>query len=167
MSSSSGSLTQYFLKTLQSTVNHILNYPLTDLKFVFPVVAVIIASGVVRHFSVKQRVDSSPAYEKKREKFSLPADRFNAEVGVILNEKYGSYVGAMENDLYVIERIRKRFMKLLRRYRRYDTMARSTFERRSKKGKSMRKQVLNDLIDTYAEIKKMDLSAITLELEEN
>lgn len=163
---SSGSpILQYILTTLSGMWNHIINYPLTDLKFLIPVISMVAMSGVVRHMSVKQRIDSSPSLEKKREKFSLPRDRFNVEVDVILREDYSSYVRAMENDLFEIEFLRKKFMRTLRKYRRVDAMTRSTFERRVKRGKKLKKAVLNELIDAYTDIKKMSLSAITIETE--
>ncbi len=163
--SSSGSLLQYFASTLQSVAQHIVNYPLTDMKFVIPITFVVLLSVYVRHLSVRQKIDSSPTLEKKRERFKLPMDRFNMEVDIILREDYRTYVRAMENDIYEIELIRKRFKKLLKKYNRYEFMSRSAIERRKKKGLRLRKSILNDLIDTYSEIKKMNLSAITLEVE--
>lgn len=164
--SSANPLYQYFFTMIQTMVHDILYDPLTDVKFIVPVMAIIIASVFVRHMSVKQTVDSSPTLEKKRERFKLPRDRFNVEVDIILRENYSSYVRAMESDLIKLEQIRKRFKKLLRRYNRYEYMARSSIERREKRGRRMSKSVLNELIDTYSEIKKMNLSAITLDIEE-
>lgn len=163
--SSSSSLFQYFLTMVQQMVQHILNYPITDMKFVIPIMAVVIISVFIRHMSVKETVDTSPTLEKKREKFKLPRDRFNVEVDHIMREDYRSYVRAMENDLFEIELIRKKFKRVLRKYNRFDNMTRSTIDRRSRKGKKLRKEALNELIDTYSEIKKMNMSAITLEVE--
>lgn len=163
--SSSSSMLQYFMTTLQQMLVKVLNDPVTDMKFVVPVASVIILSLFIRHMSVKETVDSAPELEKKRERFKLPRDRFNVEVDIIMREDYSSYVRAMERDLYEIELIRKKFKKLLKKYNRYEYMTRSAIDRRSKKGKKMRKAVLNDMIDTYSEFKRMNLAAITLEVE--
>lgn len=164
--SSNSSMLQYFATTLQQVLQKILNDPATDMKFVVPILSVIIISVLIRHMSVKETVDSAPELEKKRERFKLPRDRFNVEVDIIMREDYKSYVQAMEKDLDEIEMIRKKFRKLLRKYNRFEYMSRSTIVRRKKKGKKMRKAVLNDMIDTYSEIKRMNLAAITLDTED-
>lgn len=162
---SSSPYLQYLYNTFEKMYNQVSTHPFTDMKFLVPVVLILCLSFVVRQFSVAQKVDSSPTLEKKREKFTLPNDRFNLEVGVIMREDYNVYVRAMESDMRSVDQIRKRFVKQLKKYRKFDILSRSPFSRRKKKGDILRKSMLNDLIDTYTEIKRLNLTVISVDLE--
>ncbi len=163
--SSSSVILGYIANLLQTMVHHILTYPLTDMKFLVPVLAVVVTSVYVRHLSVKQKVDSPPSLKPKRERFRLPNDRFNREVGTIMAEQYAGYINSMKKDFESVGELQRRFSRAARMYSKYNSMLKSPSKKRREKAEIRRREILRELIEIYSDLKRISLSVITLDEE--
>lgn len=151
---------------LLTIARDITSHPVTDFRFLIPVLSLIIFSGVLRHMSKVQKVDQMPEISRKGENLILPEDRFHLEVLNIMNEKYSRYVYMMQDDFDRLNEARLNFKRLRKRYWRYVSMSSSPFKRRREKGVTMAKSVLNDMIDLYVSTRKASPNVLLVEAEE-
>lgn len=155
-----GSAFSQLLNDITSSIHLMLSDPLGMMKFTIPVAAVFVTSFAARRYAKKQKIDTLPSFEKKREMFSLPRDRLNLEVSRIMKENYSMVVSKIRSDFESTNEKYRTYKKLLKRYKKYNSRIDSSIRRIRTHAIFMRKEILNQLMelhDSLAEIKANNL----------
>ncbi len=159
LSSGISAITGTFTVILQG----ILENPLVDLRFLVPVVVLLVITMSFRHSSKKTVTDSPPTLQQKREPFVTPNDRFNSELKRIEQNDMEFYLRSFEHDLERFKEYSRKLKLLKRDYFRYDKWALSQRPKRSQRGKKLQKEVFDEIVSLYSDLKKMRLSVIETE----
>ncbi len=97
-----------------------------------------------------------------KEPFDLPTDRFNREVNIIQSNNYEKYLADMGNDFEALMRNSMDFKRLMKAYRRYDAMSKSTYKKRKKRGEELKLDTFRKILDLYASVRKMKMEHFEL-----
>ncbi len=153
------SLVSTALNDFYSSLQTMFAAPGNMIRFFIPVTIIFLSSFAVRHYTKKQRLDSIPNFEKKRERFALPDDIFNEEVSNIMRGDYSTQVSKITMDFYHAYMEYKEFKILIRRYRRYRARMGSSFKRVRERSSDKSKIVLNQLLDLHQRLGELAKSA--------
>lgn len=138
-------------------------YPLLLFRFLIPIVLIFGATFSLQRRSRKTKIDSLPTLEQKREKFIVPTDFFNRELEFIKNDDYRHYLNPILKEMDNMETIRQNLKILMKRYSKYENMSQSSYSRRKKKGLELRNETFNQILETYAQVKKLKFSTVEME----
>ena len=138
-------------------------YPLLLFRFLIPIVLIFGATFSLQRRSRKTKIDSLPTLEQKREKFIVPTDFFNRELEFIKNDDYRHYLNPILKEMEKMETIRQNLKILMKRYSKYENMSQSSYSRRKKKGLELRNETFNQILETYAQVKKLKFSTVEME----
>jgi len=138
-------------------------YPLLLFRFLIPVVLIFGVTFSLQRRSRKTKIDSLPTLEQKREKFLVPTDFFNRELEFIKNDDYRHYLNPILKEMERMEVIRQNLKILMKRYSKYENMSQSSYSRRKKKGLQLRNETFNQILETYAQVKKLKFSTVEIE----
>ncbi len=138
-------------------------YPLLLFRFLIPIVLIFGATFSLQRRSRKTKIDSLPTLEQKREKFIVPTDFFNRELEFIKNDDYRHYLNPILKEMDNMETIRQNLKILMKRYSKYENMSQSSYSRRKKKGLELRNKTFNQILETYAQVKKLKFSTVEME----
>ena len=138
-------------------------YPLLLFRFLIPVLLIFGATFSLQRRSRKTKIDSLPTLEQKREKFIVPNDFFNRELEFIKNDDYRHYLNPILKEMERMETIRQNLKILMKRYSKYESMSQSSYSRRKKKGLQLRNETFNQILETYAQVKKLKFSTVEIE----
>jgi hypothetical protein len=155
-----GAVLSQLMNEIVSSIQIMFSSPLDMMKFTIPVAAVFVTSFAARRYAKKQKIDTLPSFEKKREMFSVPQDRINLEVSRIMKENYSDVVSRIKSDFESANDKYRLYKKLLRRYRKYNSRIDSSIRRIRSRAISRRKEIMSQLIDLHAslvEIKAKEL----------
>jgi len=155
------------LPFLDSILKDITHNPVTDFRFLIPVVSILIFSVVLKHMSKVQKVDREPELERKQEAFLLPSDIFHVEVENIMKGNSERYVRMMQEEFDRLKMAGLNFKRLKRRYRRCLSMSRSGFKRRRARGELRLKEVLDRMMDLYSDVNRAKSSVLFVDTEES
>lgn len=151
---------QGFFSTFESNVEA---YPLILMRFLVPVVILLIATLAVQRVSKKEKVDSAPTAEQKREQFVTPDDFFNREMEHIGNDDYEHFLKPMEIEFKRIRETSEQFKVLDKLYKKYDSKTRSTSRRRRKRALEMRREIFNQILELYNYMRQLRLEIVEYE----
>lgn len=151
------------LGAFQTLTQNIKAYPLVVMRFLVPVLIILLITLSIQRLSKKAVVNSTPTLEQKREQFIIPADFFNKEVDHIKSDDYEYYLSPMEKQFDVLRDHSETFKRLLKAYRKYDALSNSSYKRRKKRGQEMRKNTFNEILDLYTSIRKMKYAIVEIE----
>ncbi len=149
-----------FQGTFSTFVSNIEAYPLILMRFLVPVILLLIATMAVQRVSKKEKVDSAPTIEQKMEQFTIPDDFFNQEMDYIRNDEYEHYLRPMGVEFRRLKEAFDQFKVLDKLYRKYDARTRSASKRRRKRALELRKEVFNQILELYNYIRRMKLSIV-------
>ena len=138
-------------------------YPLLLFRFLIPIVLIFGATFSLQRRSRKTKIDSLPTLEQKREKFIVPTDFFNRELEFIKNDDYRHYLNPILKEMEKMETIRQNLKILMKRYSKYENMSQSSYSRRKKRGLELRNETFNQILETYAQVKKLKFSTVEIE----
>ena len=138
-------------------------YPLLLFRFLIPIVLIFGATFSLQRRSRKTKIDSLPTLEQKREKFIVPTDFFNRELEFIKYDDYRHYLNPILKEMDNMETIRQNLKILMKRYSKYENMSQSSYSRRKKKGLELRNETFNQILETYAQVKKLKFSTVEME----
>jgi len=138
-------------------------YPLLLFRFLIPVALIFGVTFSLQRRSRKTKIDSLPTLEQKREKFLVPTDFFNRELEFIKNDDYRHYLNPILKEMERMEVIRQNLKILMKRYSKYENMSQSSYSRRKKKGLQLRNETFNQILETYAQVKKLKFSTVEIE----
>ena len=138
-------------------------YPLLLFRFLIPIVIIFGATFSLQRRSRKTKIDSLPTLEQKREKFIVPTDFYNRELEFIKNNDYRHYLNPILKEMDKMETIRQNLKILMKRYSKYENMSQSSYSRRKKKGLELRNETFNQILETYAQVKKLKFSTVEME----
>jgi hypothetical protein len=138
-------------------------YPLLLFRFLIPILLIFGATFSLQRRSRKTKIDSLPTLEQKREKFIVPTDFFNRELEFIKNDDYRHYLNPILKEMDKMETIRQNLKILMKRYSKYENMSQSSYSRRKKKGLQLRNETFNQILETYAQVKKLKFSTVEIE----
>ena len=141
-------------------ISNIESYPLILMRFLVPVLLLLIATMAVQRVSKKEKIDSTPTVEQKREQFVVPDDFFNKEVGYITNDEYEHYLRPMENEFRRMKETFDQFKVLDKLYKKYDARTRSASRRRRKRALEMRREVFDQILELYNYLRQVRLSIV-------
>lgn len=147
----------------QALAQNIEAYPLVVMRFLVPVLIIFIITLSIQRLSRKAVVNSTPTLEQKREQFIIPADFFNKEVDHISSEDFEYYIKPMDKQFGIMKDYSDTFRRLLKAYRKYDALSNSSYKRRKKRGEEWRKQTFNEILDLYANIRRMKFTVVEVE----
>ena len=139
---------------------HFLYNPLADLKFLVPVVLLFALTLMLRHRVKKTKVDSAPTLEQKREPFAVSQDKFNSEI--IRAQKFDiqSYVDSLSKDVEKIKQKYDDFKSTRKLYYKYERLSESQNPRKKKKGEEGKRELFDEMVKLYSQLKTMKLSVI-------
>lgn len=144
-------------------VSNVEAYPLILMRFLVPVVLLLIVTMAVQRVSKKEKIDSPPTTEQKREQFVLPDDFFNKEMGYIRNDEYDHFLRPMEIEFKRMKDTLDQFKVLSKLYRKYDSRTRSASRKRRKRAMEMRSEVFNQILELYNYLRQVKLSIVEYE----
>lgn len=144
-------------------VQNIRAYPLLLFRFLIPIVLIFGATFSLQRRSRKTKIDTLPTLEQKREKFVVPKDFFNRELEFIKNDDYRHYLNPILREMDNMEKIRDQLKFLMKMYSKYENMSQSSYLRRRKKGLELRNQTFNQILELYAQVKKLKFSTVEIE----
>ncbi|OWP55886.1 MAG: hypothetical protein B2I17_07770 [Thermoplasmatales archaeon B_DKE] len=131
-------------------------------RFIIPILLVFVVSFSYSRLSKKAYIDAPPTLAQMKEPFDLPADRFNKEVKIIQSNNYEKYLTDMGSDFEVLMQNSQDFKRLLKAYRRYDAMSKSTYKKRKKRGEELKLVTFRRILDLYASVRKMKMDHFEL-----
>lgn len=134
--------------------------PVILLRFLIPVIILLIATLAVQRVSKKEKIDSAPTVEQKRERFVVPDDFFNREINHISRDDYDYFLQPMEIQFKRIKEAFDQFKVLDKLYRKYDARTRSSSNRRRIRALEKRKEVFDQILDIYNYLKMLKLSVV-------
>lgn len=146
-----------FFSTFESNVEA---YPLILMRFLVPVIMLLIATLAVQRVSRKEKIDSSPTAEQKREHFVTPDDFFNQEMGHISRDDYQHFLRPMETEFKRVREAVEQFKVLDKLYRKYDARTRATSRKKRKKALEMRREVFNQILDLYNYVRQLKMTIV-------
>ncbi len=148
---------------ITSILGDILNNPLIDLRFLIPVITLLFIVLSFRHSSKKSVIDSPPTLQQKREPFITPDDRLSSELKRIEQNDMEYYIRSFEHDVDKFKEYSRKLKLLKREYFRYDRWVLSQRPKKSQKGKRLQKEIFDEIVSLYADLKSLRLSVITTE----
>ncbi|QRF74709.1 hypothetical protein Thermo_00197 [Thermoplasmatales archaeon] len=131
-------------------------------RFIIPILLVFVVSFSYSRLSKKAYIDAPPTLAQMKEPFDLPADRFNKEVKIIQSNNYEKYLTNMGSDFEALMQNSLDFKRLLKAYRRYDAMSKSTYKKRKKRGEELKLETFRRILDLYASVRKMKMDHFEL-----
>lgn len=152
-----------FQGTFSTFESNVESYPLLLMRFLVPVVLLLIATLAVQRVSKKEKIDSAPTAEQKIEQFVTPDDFFNKEISHIGKDDYEHFLRPMEVEFKRIKEATEQFKVLNKLYKRYDARTRSTSRKRRKKALAMRREVFNQILELYNYIRQLKLEIVEYE----
>ncbi len=141
-------------------------YPLLILRFLVPVLLLFVATLAVQRVSKKEKIDSAPTVEQKREQFVTPDDFFNREVEFIKKDDYEHYLQPMEIEFKRIRETLEQFKVLDKLYKKYDARTNSPYKKRRNRAMTLRKEVFEQIMDLYNYLRQLKLSVVEYEVKE-
>ncbi len=151
------------IPTYNQLFSVVLDNPLNDAKFLFPVAVLVIISMAMKHYSKKSTLTSPPSFEQKREKFLVPVNSFNM---------YISRVNAMD-DQYFLNEVDVEIQKLKDLQRAYEVTKKKYFSvlrkirgsqrYRTRKGDTEKKKLFSEILAIYEEIRKTKMRVVEVE----
>lgn len=143
-------------------MSNLSNSPQFLFRFVLPVFLVFVMSVVYQRMSKRTRVDAPPTLEQMKEPFDLPEDRFNTEVKVIQSNNYEKYLTDMGSDFEALKQNSLDFKRLLKAYRKYDAMSKSTYKKRKRRGEELKQETFKSILNLYANVRRMKMERFEL-----
>ena len=137
------------------SLHQMLSSPVDMLKFTIPVAILFAYSFTLQRYTKKQRIDSLPSFESRREIFQLPEDEFNVEVADIMRENYSKTVSDISRNFNEAKLKYKRYRKLIKEYTRYNRRMTSSIRFLKKRAVERRKDTLRRLVDLEAELESL------------
>lgn len=150
---------------ISTFVSNVEAYPLLLMRFLVPVVLLFVATLAVQFVSRREKVDSAPTTEQKREQFTIPDDFYNMEVAHIRKDDYGYFLKPMEIQFARIRETMEQFKALDKLYRKYDSKTRSASKRKREKAVVRRKEVFDHILELYNYLRNLQLE--TVEFDES
>lgn len=141
-------------------VSNVEAYPLILMRFLVPVIVLLIATMAVQRVSKKEKIDSAPTTEQKREQFVVPDDFFNREMDFIRNDQYDHYLRPMGVEFKRLKEVFDQYKVLDKLYRKYDAKTRSASTKRRNRALEMRKQVFDQILQLYNYLRQTKLSIV-------
>lgn len=138
-------------------------YPMILMRFLVPVILLLVATLAVQRVSRKEKVDSAPTMEQKREQFVTPDDFFNREIEYIGKDDYEHFLRPMEIEFRRIKETSDQFKVLDKLYKKYDSKTRSTSRRKRKKALEMRREIFNQILELYNYLRQLRLEIVEYE----
>ncbi|HLH86234.1 MAG TPA: hypothetical protein VKU79_05160 [Thermoplasmataceae archaeon] len=157
-----GSLIGSLIQTFQSQVT---KDPFMLLGFLIPILLIWFSSMGIRLVARRTKVDSPPTMEQKREKFIIPRDFFNVELEQIKDSNFERYLVPMESELRYLKDSYQYFQTLIKRYRKYSSMASSSIKRRKKRGEQGRIDTFNEILNLYNRVRKLQFNTVEFQEE--
>lgn len=146
--------------TFSTFVSNVEAYPLILMRFLVPVIILLIATMAVQRVSKREKVDSAPTTEQKREQFIVPDDFFNQEMGYIRNDQYEHYLRPMGVEFKRMKEAFDQYKVLDKLYRKYDARTRSPSKKRRQRALKMRKDVFDQILELYNYLRQTKLSIV-------
>ena len=147
------------ISTLESNIT---GSPQFLFRFIIPIFLVFVVSFSYSRLSKRAFIDAPPTLAQMKEPFDLPTDRFNREVNIIQSNNYEKYLADMGNDFEALMRNSMDFKRLMKAYRRYDAMSKSTYKKRKKRGEELKLDTFRKILDLYASVRKMKMEHFEL-----
>ncbi|MCL4314661.1 MAG: hypothetical protein M1454_02910, partial [Candidatus Thermoplasmatota archaeon] len=94
---------------LMGLVDQIMYNPLTDLKFLIPIILIVGISSATRHYYRKSSLISPPSFEQNREKFTVPANEFNQEIMKVMGMDDKHFLDIVDSEMANIELLWKKY----------------------------------------------------------
>lgn len=154
-----GTLTSY----LSSDLSAIANNPLTDLKFMIPVIMLVVAAIAMRGVSKRSKVDATPTLTQKIEPFHTPRDKFNIEVKRIMSDDYDYYVRLIDDRMKRVEEMRRSFVRYKKMYYVAARGITSPSKRRKTRAEKLRKDSFAAMLEIAKEMARWGAAPIVTE----
>ena len=151
------------LAAVRGFLNTIYNNPVTDLKFLFPILMLLFASYALRLHAKRVKIDGPPTLSQKIEPFETPNDRFNTEVRRIMSDNYDYYVKQVETQINRVEEIKKEFLRARKMYERSKRQMAGLNEKKKARAKERRKEIFNQILGIAKELSSEKYAPIIYE----
>jgi hypothetical protein len=151
------------LSTALSTfISNVVSAPQILFRFIIPVFLLLVMSVVYQRLSMYTKIDAPPTLEQMKEPFDLPTDRFNLEVKIIQSNNYDKYLTDIGSDFDVLKNSSEDFKRLMKAYRKYEAMSKSTYKKRKKRGEELKQQTFKSILDLYANVRRLKMERFEL-----
>ncbi len=137
---------QQLFQSIGNALGIMVHNPLWMLRFTIPVFMILFSSFIASMYHKRQTLDATPSFERRREEFRLPQDKFNLEVSRILKEDYSDVIYRIESDFEDAKLRVKEYKRLMRLFRRDEGRLNSGFRRLRSKAQVRRKETLDQLL---------------------
>ncbi len=146
------------LPTASQLIPDVLYNPLTDAKFLIPVISLLVISLVMKHYARKSSLTAPPSFEQKREKFLVPGNRFNLQVARVTKMDDQYFLNEVDSNIEKMKDLERRYANARKRYNRIIRRLRTSPKYKIRKGEDDRKNAFSEIIAIYDEIRSIKMN---------
>ncbi|MCL5730797.1 MAG: hypothetical protein M1605_01575 [Candidatus Thermoplasmatota archaeon] len=150
---------------LMGLVDQIMYNPLTDLKFLIPIILIVGISSATRHYYRKSSLISPPSFEQNREKFTVPANEFNQEIMKVMGMDDKHFLDIVDSEMANIELLWKKYRNARKRYEKLERKIRMSLRYRRRNGEKAKKEAFAELLSIYEDLKRAKMTVLEVEMK--